>query len=319
MLSKWQIWDFFSSNYRETFRTSQGIIALKTFDPISLKLVKDSLFRDFTKKEIFHKVGSEVTKSWIEEEFLTLSLFGNLDNFFIHQSNDISSEAWDLLSRVEITNRVLVLSFENETGIWKKLVKEGKVPCLIIEDPRFWEYNKLLDFVCHYLKLPLSYESKGWILDSLENNLGSFYDACYLLKINFPEASEIKLSQVKELLVLEKLDQFQLASLFSRKKHQDFYNKLVGLEGDFEKMRLFFMFMQTHLIKLMDTSYLSQKTRLTQYDKEVQSTAKLWATSDLSMYLDLFNHWEILSKKKSSNLWTEIKLHQLRTFSSSPN
>ena len=176
-----------------------------------------------------------------------------------------------------------------------------------------------MDFVCHYLRLPLSYDSKGWILESLENNLGSFYDACYLLRINYPEASEIKLSQVKELLVLEKLDQFQLASLFSRKKHQDFYHKLIGLEGDFEKMRSFFMFMQSHLIKLIDTSYLTQKTRLTQYDKEVQSTSKLWSTSDLNTYLELFNHWEILSKKKSSLLWTEIKLHQLRTFSSGRN
>lgn len=319
MHSKWQIWDFFSSNYRETFNSTQGILALKTFDPISLKLVKDNLLKCFDKKQVFHKVGSEITKTWVEEEFLTLSLFGNVDNFFVHQSNDINSEVWDLLSNVEINNRIVVLNFENDSGIWKKLIKEGKISSLIIEEPRFWEFNKLLDFVCHYLRLPLSFESKGWILESLENNLGSFYDACYLLKINYPDVSEIKLSQVKEILVLEKLDQFQLASLFSRKKHQDFYNKLINLEGDFEKMRSFFMFMQSHLIKLIDTSYLTQKSRLTQYDKEVQSTSKLWSTSDLRAYLELFNHWEILSKKKNSSLWTEIKLRQLRTFSTHQN
>jgi hypothetical protein len=89
MLSKWQIWDFFSSNNRDVFKTHEGLLALKTFDPISLKLVKDYLLRGFDKNVLHHKLGSEVTKSWIEEEFLTLSLFGNSDNFFIHQSNDI--------------------------------------------------------------------------------------------------------------------------------------------------------------------------------------------------------------------------------------
>ena len=314
MLSKWQIWDFFSSNNRDVFKTHEGLLALKTFDPISLKLVKDYLLRGFDKNVLHHKLGSEVTKSWIEEEFLTLSLFGNSDNFFIHQSNDISLDVWELLCSIDLSGRTIFLSFENELGPWKKMIKEGKITSLIIEEPRFWEFNKLLDFVCNFLRLPLSFESKGWILDSLENDLGSFYNACYLLKMNYPEASEIQLIQVKELLVLEKLDQFQLASFFSRKKNYEFYSKLISLEGDFEKMRSFFMFMQSHLIKMIDTSYLNQKSRLTQYDKEIQSTSKLWSQSELMLGVERFNEWEILSKKKNGLLWTEIKKYQLRSF-----
>jgi hypothetical protein len=314
MLSKWQIWDFLSSSNRDVFKTHEGLLALKTFDPISLKLVKDYLLKGFDKNVLHHKLGSEITKSWIEEEFLTLSLFGNSDNFFIHQSNDISSDVWELLSSIDLSGRTIFLSFENELGPWKKMVKEGKITSLLIEEPRFWEFNKLLDFVCNYLRLPLSFESKGWILDSLENDLGSFYNACYLLKMNCPEASEIQLFQVKELLVLEKLDQFQLASFFSRKKNHEFYSKLISLEGDFEKMRSFFMFMQSHLIKMIDTSYLNQKSRLTQYDKEIQSTSKLWSQSELMLGVERFNEWEILSKKKNGLLWTEIKKYQLRSF-----
>jgi hypothetical protein len=314
MHSKWQIWDFFSSTSRDSIKSQHGLVALKTFDPTSLKLVKDYLLRDFNKGLLHHKLGSEITKPWIEEEFLTLSLFGNTDNFFIHQANDISQDAWDLLSSIDLTERTIILSFENELGPWKKMAKEGKIFSLIIEEPRFWEFNKLLDFVCTYLRLPLSYESKGWILDSLENDLGSFYNACYLLKMNYPDSSEIQLMDVKELLVLEKLDQFQLASFFSRKKNYEFYSKLIRLEGDFEKMRSFFMFMQSHLIKMLDTSYLNQKSRLTQYDKEIQSTSKLWSSSDLMLGIERFNEWEILSKKKNGLLWSEIKKQHLRSF-----
>ncbi len=315
MLSKWQIWDFFKSYKREALNSYEGILALNTFDSICLKMVKDFLVRDLDGKTLHYKMASEVTKAWIEEEFQTLSFFGNFESFFIHQAQDLSAEMIDLLLKLEITGRFIILSFENEQTAWKKMVKDEKVLSLIIENPPFWEIGKLLDFVCAYLKLPLSYESKNWILDSLENNLATFYNSCCLIKLNFPESREVKLSDVKELLRLEKLDQFQLASMLSRKKYNQFYEKLVSLEGDFEKMRGFFMFMQSHLIKLADTSYLMQKARLTQYDKDLQSSAKLWKTSELMILIETFNRWELLCKKKDNFLWHEIKETQMKSFS----
>lgn len=313
MLSKWQIWDFFSTNHRNNLKSHFGINAIKTFDPISLKLLKDYIFKEMNDITIIHKLGSEITKSWIEEEFHTLSLFGNSDSFFIHQAHDISNDVWDMLSALDLQDRFIILSFENEHGPWKKIAKEGKVPSIVIEEPKFWEFNKLLDFVCSYLRLPLSFEAKGWLLDSLENDLGTFYHACWLLKMNFPSSSEITLDEVKELLVLEKLDQFQLASFFSRKKYDAFYSRLLSLEGDFDKMRSLFMFMQSHLIKMIDSSYLNQKSRLTQYDKEIQNTSKLWTDSDLMNEIERFNEWEILSKKKNGLLWGELKKRYLRS------
>lgn len=312
MHSKWQIWDFFSSFNREHLQTFEGILALNTFDPICLKMVKDYLTRGAGDRVIYYKMAQEVTREWIEEEFQTLSLFGNSESFFIHQAHDLKADILELISNLEVTGRFIILSFENEQTAWKKLVKEGKIPTLTIESPRFWELNKLLDFVCAHLRLPLSYEAKTWILEALENDLGTFYNACCLIKLNHPEAREVGLKDVKELLTLEKLDQFQMASLLARKKQKDFYDKLVLLEGDFEKMRGFFMFMQSHLIKMADTSYLSGKPRLTQYDKDLQSTAKLWKEADLMNEIERFNCWELLSKKKDSHLWHEIKEAHLR-------
>jgi hypothetical protein len=258
-------------------------------------------------------MASEVTRAWIESEFLELSLFGNVDNFFIHQSQELPSEIVELLQMANISGRFVILSFEDDLMLWKKVIKQGKVNTLTIEPPHFWEYNKLLDFVTSYLRLPLSYEAKSWILESQESSLSSFYHSCYLIKLNYPEAQQIGLNEIKSLLTFEKLDQFNLASLLARKKNKDFYLKLMLLENDFEKMRGLFMFMQSHLIKMVDTSYLKQKTRLNQYDKDLQSTSKNWKTDELVKEIEKFNRWELLCKKKSTGLWNEIKQSYLRS------
>ncbi len=312
MLSKWQIWDFFTNVKRDLLETHEGLLALSTFDPVALKMAKDYLLRGTGNKTVLYKMSAEVTKGWVEEEFQTLSLFGTSDCFFIHQAQDLHADVLDMLLANDMTGRFVILSFESEDKGWKKIQKEGKVLSLQVEPPKFWEPNKLLDFVCNYLKLPLSYDSKGWILDSLENNLGTFYNAMALIKINHPDAKEISLKEVQELLEVERLDQFALASLFCRRKRLEFYHKVIQLQGDFDKMRSLFNFMQSHLIKVMDPSYLNQNPRPSSYDKDIQSTSKLWKPNELLAAIEEFNHWEILSKSKKSLLWTELNQAYLR-------
>lgn len=313
MLSKWQIWDYFSSFKKDFLSDFQGVLALHTFDPISLKLVKDHLTFGAGSRVIHYRMASEVSKNWLEEEFQTLSLFGESESFFIHSAQDLNAELIDIISKLDLTQRFLILSFESENASWKKLIKEAKVEALAVSAPPFWEFNKLLDFVCVYLRLPLSFEAKSWMIEALDNTLGNFYNSCSLIKLNHPDSREVSLDDVKELLTVEKLDQFALASLYARKKFQPFFEKIVALEGDFEKMRGFFNFLQSHLVKMADTSYLAKKDRLTQYDKDLQSTSKLWKSPELMHELSRFNRWELMCKKKDSLLWHELKDASLRT------
>jgi DNA polymerase III delta subunit len=173
--------------------------------------------------------------------------------------------------------------------------------------------NKLLDFCCQYLKLRLSLDSKNWILEVLENNLPAFYNACFLLKLNNPGSHEIGLPEVQKLLESDKVDHFMMASLFSKKKKKEFYRRITSFQSDFDKMRNLFLFMQSHLLKMVDPSYLSLKSKLTNYDKEIQTTSKLWTVDDLLKEIARFNKLEILSKKKDSNLWHELKVDFFRS------
>ena len=114
------------------------------------------------------------------------------------------------------------------------------------------------------------------------------------------------------MISVEKLDQFQLASLFSRKKFSDFFDRLLKVDEDFDRLRSLSLFMQSHLIKMLDTGYLEKKTRLTSYDKEISSASRLWKDHELLREIERFNRWEILSKKKDFIVWNEIKDAQLR-------
>lgn len=314
MHSKWQLWDFFNSVKRDYLAEKSGVIALSTFDPICLKLVKDYLMRGAGERTVHYKMAPEVTRDWIEEEFQSLSLFGATESFFIHQAQDLKTEQLEALANLDLIDRFVILSFESENAAYKKLLKEGKIDFLQIEAPKFWEPHKLLDFVTTYLRLPLTYESKAWMLDSLENNLSSFYHASCLLKLNHPEAKEVSLSQVKALLETERLDQFVLASLLARKKNTEFFGKLLHFESDFDRMRGLFNFLQSHLIKILDPSYLESKPRLSGYDKDIQSASKLWKPQDLKKEVERFNRWELMSKKKDSLLWHELKSSYLQSF-----
>jgi hypothetical protein len=308
MHSKWQIWDFFKNVERGFLSNFEGILILNTFDSISLKMIKDYLIHKNLSRPVLHKTFQEITKSWIESEYETLSLFPNDDCFFIHQAQELNSDLIDKIFSLNLSRRFLILSFENST--LKKKMAGNSIHVFEIEAPKFWESNKLLDFISLYFNLGLSFEVKSWILDSFENNLSSFYHICSVLKINFPDA-QLTLQEAKEVISPNKFDQFVLASLVSQKQTEKFYQTLNSLEQDFEKMRDLFRFLQSHFIKLSDASFTKGKSKLSQYDRDLVKMSVLWNRDDLKHLIRLFDHFEILAKKKDSQLWIDLKSHQL--------
>lgn len=313
MHSSWQIWDFFSRSNKDIFSSFNGIYAINTFDPVCLKMVQDYLRKHLSGKNFYIKMPQEISKSWLEDEFQTLSFFSSSDNFFIHQADQVSTDIISLISEFNLSDRCIFLSFESIGPAWKKILNNENVTKIQIESPRFWEFNKLLDFVCAYLRVPLSFEAKNWILSNQESTLTNFYNCCFLIKLNYPDIAEIGLVQVKSLFRAEKFDQFYAASLYSKKKKTEFFSLIIGLEGDFEKLRNIFHFLQHHMIKMMDTSYLSSKHRLTKYDKELQSTSILWSRSEILSELEKLVELEIRCKKKDQFIWHELKCSYLRS------
>lgn len=304
MLSSWSIWDYFKSHFKN-LKSHNSLHSFFIPDPF----VGNIFYKKITAEENFRILsGSEITNVWIEENLCSLSLFGNSDYFLINHAELISKNSLEeILQRAsEFSERLVVLIFTKDVPLRKKIMElEGTH--ISIEPPKFWEMDKLLEFFSDQLGVRLGFEAKQYILEAIPQESSSIYTALSMLKLNYPNQSEISITQTEAVLTETKLDQFLLANFYSRKEKIKFYEKLLSIEFEFDKFRSFFSFMQGHLMKLADPTLLNKKPRLTKYDKDILANSKLWKLTELKNEIRFFSELEILSKKKSSFLQPKLQ------------
>lgn len=310
MLSNWNIWDFFKNHPTILDKNHTGLSTYLFPDPYTAKIAKDILDKKF---ELRVMAASEVTPEWIEENLCSLSLFGGSESYYIPQADDFSKSTQEyFLERFkDFNSQYFVLSFLKDTPFRKKISsQEGKH--FVIEVPKFWEMDKFIDFLADHYEVRLSYEAKQFFLEIIPHDPASFHVALNIVKLNFSQQTEISLEDLKTVLIQGRLDQFSLASLFSRKEKVKFYEKLLKADADFDALRQFFSFLQGHLIKLSDPKVLEKKLRPSKYDKEIISLAKMWKLEELQKEIRFFSQLEILSKEKNPNLFQQMRLNYLR-------
>jgi hypothetical protein len=188
-----------------------------------------------------------------------------------------------------------------------------QVSSVVLEAPRFWEMDKLVDFLSRFFRLPLDLESKRLIMQAVDHELSSLYDVFRLIKLNYPEKTSITVKDVEGLIDQERLDQFALATDLAKKKYSAFFDRLLSVSFDFDRLRLIFLFLQSHFVKVADPSYLEGKARLSQYDKEILALAQGWKLEEVKELLLLLQGWEMDCKMKSAHLQTELRQAYLRS------
>jgi len=194
----------------------------------------------------------------------------------------------------------------------KKLLKTN-TSSIVMEAPRFWEMDKLIDFLTRFFRLPLDFEAKKFITQAIEHELSAFYDVFRLIKLNYPEKTSVGIEDIKPLIDQERLDQFALATDLAKKKYSSFFERLLAVPFEFERMRFIMSFLQGHFIKVADPSYLEGKARLSQYDKEILALSKGWRREEIKHLLTLLQDWEMDSKMKNSLLETNIRQAYLQS------
>ncbi len=313
MHSKWQIWDFFQSYPKGSFNDLKGKIVLQAFEPLALRLMKDHLLAGVEEKPK-HLAGSDITLSWLEDEFQSLGLFGNTTSYIINNPDDMNQACKDFLLRDDLIldERRLAFAFYSDSPYLKKIMKTT-VASVVLEAPRFWEMEKLIDFLSRFFRLPLDFEAKKLITQAVEHELSSLYDVFRLIKLNYPEKTSIGLNDVKELIDQERLDQFALATDLAKKKYSAFFDRLLSVSFDFDRLRFILSFLQGHFVRVADPSYLDGKARLSQYDKEILALARGWQLEEVKQLLLLLQAWEMDCKMKNSNLQTELRQAYLQS------
>jgi hypothetical protein len=315
MHSKWKVWDYIKSYPLGLDSNKPGLIAFYCFDPLVASLVKQRFPKDIfeeSKLPVFQ--GKELKLNWFEDNFMSLGLFGNHESFAINDAETLDSSIKDFLQKQDLIldNRYLILFFNKLDDFFKTLSKLDHVQCVEIQAPAFWEQDKLLDFLSDYLKIPLSFEAKNAILNFVEPMPIEFYNLLTKLGVNFPGQS-ITLTMLETVLEKNRLDNFEMAKHFGFKKMKEFYQHLLEIEPDFESLRSLFYFLQTHMIKLADPSYIAQKNRPTKYDTQIQTQSKLWKQQELNQVLLFLKKLEFMAKTKNMFVWQEIKSALLRS------
>jgi hypothetical protein len=317
MHSKWKIWDFLKSNPKVITSKSMGAIAYSCFDPIAFKFVKDRFSYDlFSESNLSVISGKEVSLNWIEDNFKSLGLFGNTESYLIQHADEMNQECKDEILNIEsflLDGRFLILNFNKEEKLFKKLVKLDSIETHQIQAPAFWENGNLLNFLCDEMGVLLNFDAKSLILDKVPATIVDYYNLLSQVKINYTDKVNITAIDITELLGDSKIDNFEFATLFGSKKIKQFYKHLIDLNCDHNELRGIFYFLQSHLTKVYDPTYLGQKSKLTKYDRQIMSQANIWNQSDLKKAINYFGDLEHAAKTKDSFLIAKLRKDYLRT------
>ena len=316
MRSKWKLWDFFKANTRSISPDKKGIYAVHCFDPIIMKLFKDQIpSQDLEGGKLHILTAKDVTADWIEQNLQTMGLFGNSESYLVHFAQDLSKEAQEKLLSDDLLldDRYFILSFEKENDFYKELVGKDSVNGIDIQAPMFWENRELLEFFSSYTGVYLDYSAAQKLQESVDATCSNFLNILEQLKINFGNES-ITSEKLDEVLSKEKLDHFLLAEYFATKKFSTFYKQLLSVSIGNESLFLFFAFMQKHMGKICDPSYLDSKKKLSKYDRQILSCSKIWKREDALRSVGYFKELEVEAKLKRPLLTQRLRRDYLRTF-----
>lgn len=260
--------------------------------------------------------GPELTSDWIENELFSIGLFGNEGPFVCLLSESLPAKFREKLKDklktkgddANIFEGIKMLFITNQKFSDKFIIHE--FPYISVTGPKFWEMGEYFDVLAKSLEINLPRDVKDYLLTALVPTAEDYYSSLQILK-SYPE-SAINLSLVKELLKVKKLDNFELADFFNQKNLKKVVRQLLLMENDFETFRDFFVFMQGHIVKIMDTTHLKDKARLNKYEQGISRATTRWSSDELKLQLQTFLEWEILCKKKSDGLRDELRMSYLK-------
>ncbi len=311
MLSKWTPWDY-ARNHSNFVPDSVKLSAYYCYDSFVEKVLY-ARFLASNSNSIPHAVlGPEVTPEWIEENILGSDLFGEPASYRVLHAETMPAKSKKYLLDNKIIPEMgsLIFSFSSDDKFLLEFskIQDGhffKIPAI-----PFWFTDKLLEFFSDGMGIRLPWDVKQYLLTCLEPDGAEFATALKQIALAMP-ISEINLEKVKEVIAVKRLDQFALAETFCKKDFTSFYRFFLS-ENRFENLghenlRMFFAFMQSHLLKIANPSYIDAKPKPSQYDKTIQSFSKTWQLNDLRRYISVFSEYELQAKMKSNFLLDQMR------------
>ncbi len=310
MSSKWRPWEFLKHHPTVINKDERQLTVVYCTDPFVERILRNKI--DFEKWEgqpALVMSGSDLSVDWIEENLQTLSLFGGDQPICVLQGTAFSAPVKRHLIENSISDgsRHLVFFLNKDKKFfneWQKKAKEAVF--LEVEEPKFWEFGKLLTYFADEMSMRLPMDVHNYLSEAVPHKSGDMINTLKTLRLSFG-TGPYKLEDIKSVIPATRLDQFRLASLLGQKRMVDFYKELEKLILDQDEQIGFYNFLQGHLLKLMDPSYIEKKARPSKYDKEIDSHSKLWKRDELQRAIRNFSKLEIEAKKKNPFIKEKIR------------
>ena len=317
MFSSFFPWEF-KNNYPHLLQEGKhGLYAFSCYDPFLEKIFLNSVpshYLDGGKWSVLNP--QDITVAWLEDNLKTLDFFSSGQSYKVLMSEHLSAPVQEFLLEEDVDwgSRYFLLSFQKENKFFDKLKKKEEVQSYKIKTPNFWDYDKLMKFICEQMSLPLSYKAQTYLVENIPSEASEYIHVLKKLALLGKPMGQIDIEDIKAEWEKDKFDTFGLAKLWGSKKFQSFYKKLIPFVNDHIEMIKFFNFMQSHILKMSDTSYMAAKARPSKYDKEIELHSRMWSGAELRDELKFFGNCEILAKQKSAELGHQLKLRLIDSY-----
>ncbi|MFT6069764.1 MAG: DNA polymerase III delta subunit [Bacteriovoracaceae bacterium] len=309
MSSKWRPWDFLKHHPEVIDKDNPGLSVLYCSDPFVERILRNKIdFKNWFGQSALITSAMEFTPDWIEENILTLSLFGSDQPICVLQAGHLNAatKRFILENDLNDSGRHLIVFMNGDKKFFNEWQKKAKGSFLQVEEPMFWEFGKLLTYFADEMSMRLPMNVQNYLLEAVPQKSSDMVNALKSIRLSFG-AGPYQLDQIKTIIPPTRLDQFKLASLLGGKKLTLFYRELEKLQMDPEDQMLFFKFLQGHLLKLIDTSYVDKKPRPSKYDKEILAHGVLWEREELQKLIRSFSELEIDAKTKSPYIKEKVR------------
>ncbi len=310
MLSKFQPWDFLPKHPKVINQKSPGLYAFLITDPY----LEQIIFTQLPKKEMEFSLysGIDVTRDFLDEHLVNLSFFSSTDHIQVMNAENIPAASIKYLLETEIdwSERFLVLLFTKSNKFFTELTKAKNVTGIEIEEPKFWEGAKIWQFCQKSRDIQLSADISRLVLDHLEHTFESFLWVIDTIKTYHPDG-KISVDELKTYIKKERWDFFELIDIFNTRP-QAFFQEILKKDTDYDWLRSLFVFMQTHLTKVLFPEEIRKKGKLSKYDSAILVVAENWTRTDVMNYLRFFSECEIKAKSSDPLLIDQIRLELVK-------
>lgn len=312
-----QPWDIMGKHAYLLEESTKGLYAFQCYDPYIEKIFLNKIpshFYGASGRLVME--GAHVTLDWFKENIESLDFFLNDQSYLIMQGELIPSDTLEYIANSDIDwgDRYFIILFHSEVKVFAKLKKKKNATFIKVESARFWEGQKLLQFLCDQIGLSLPYNIQNYIVEAIPNEPGILIQSLKKINQYLKDGGRLDLRDIQKLISVEKIDQFEMARLYGEKRWELVFEKLLIHGHDFDGLRQIFTFLQGHLIKIADPSYIRKKTRASKYDKNIESQSALWKTQEVRTELSFLASCEILAKSKSNTLVDKLRLRLLKSY-----